>query len=58
MFSILDILKKHREEKKKLSAGGQETPILPQGVSFQSSADTRKDPISIFTAVNKELVED
>lgn len=57
MFSILDILKKHREEKKRL-AGQPETPVLPAGVSFQSVSDTRKDQISIFTAVNKEMVEE
>jgi HD-GYP domain-containing protein (c-di-GMP phosphodiesterase class II) len=56
MFSILDILKKHREDKKKQDASGAEPQACPQSVLF--GEDTRVAPaVSVFAAVDKDVLE-
>jgi HD-GYP domain-containing protein (c-di-GMP phosphodiesterase class II) len=61
MFSILDILKKHREEKRKQGAGEPVPPrpeaeggCLPSSIFFNEET---REPVSVFSALNKEIVE-
>jgi HD-GYP domain-containing protein (c-di-GMP phosphodiesterase class II) len=64
MFSILDILKKHREEKgKALSAAPvaqPSAPVIREGDSICSPAafftEDLHESVSVFSAVNKEIV--
>ena len=50
MFSILDILKKHREEKNKVASAADQAGAPP--------GDAREGRLSIFSAVNKEMTEE